>query len=291
MSRNLYREVTDRILTELRNGALPWVKPWSSIAPSAAIPQNALTQRPYSGMNVVLLWGLTNIYPTARFLTYKQALQCGGSVKKGEKGYSIYFFGTATQRDGEGDEDDRKAFRFLRYYTVFNVAQCENLPNAITGGKRVKPRNLDKRDVLADEFTSSIGADVREGHGEAYYAPGKDFVSMPGFLSFSSADSFYSTLFHELGHWTGHEKRLDRVFGKFGSQGYAAEELTAELTAAFLCAEFGFDNGLRHAGYIEHWIKLLTDHDKAFVNAAAQAQKAADFMRSKALQESHKLAA
>jgi len=130
----------------------------------------------------------------------------------------------------------------------------------------------------------STGADIREGHGEAYYLPGRDFISMPAFEAFKSADHFYSTAFHELGHWTGHTSRLARdLRHRFGERAYAAEELVAELCSAFLCAEFSIDGDLRHAGYIENWMALLTADNRAFFTACSKAQAAADFLRGLAI--------
>lgn len=135
-------------------------------------------------------------------------------------------------------------------------------------------------------------ADVRHGEGQAYYRPSADFVMMPAFEAFKSADHYYATMFHELGHWTGHGSRLARdLKNRFGSEAYAAEELVAELTSAFLCAEFGFDGDIRHAGYIQNWIAILKQDDRAFITAASAAQKAADYMRGLALAEATPLAA
>jgi antirestriction protein ArdC len=136
--------------------------------------------------------------------------------------------------------------------------QCEGLPASIVDGKPARVRNPDTRDTIADEFLASIGVDIREGQGEAYYAPGQDFISLPAFGAFRGADHFYNVAFHELAHWTGHKARLDRELkGRLGQAAYAAEELIAELGAAFLAAEFSFDGDVRHAGYIETWIGLL----------------------------------
>jgi antirestriction protein ArdC len=152
-------------------------------------------------------------------------------------------------------------------------------------------RNPDARDVLADEFLQPTGADIREGHGEAFYVPSKDFISLPAFAAFKGADHFYGVAFHELTHWTGAKGRCDRdLKQRFGSNAYAAEELIAELGAAFLSAEFGFDGDVRHAGYIESWINLLRSDKRAFFTAASKAQAAADFLRGLALQE-HRVAA
>ena len=151
----------------------------------------------------------------------------------------------------QGEEAETRLVPMLREYTVFNVDQCENLPDSVRAGKPMRVRNPDTRDALADEFLRSTGADIREGHGEAYYVPSHDFISMPAFEAFKGADHFYNVAFHELTHWTGHKSRLDRdLKNRFGARDYAAEELVAELGAAFLCAEFGFDGDVRNAGYI-----------------------------------------
>ena len=174
----------------------------------------------------------------------------------------------------------------LREYTVFNVDQCDGLTDSVTMGKPMRVRNPDARDDLADQFLRSTGADIREGHGEAYYVPSRDFISMPAFEAFKGADPFYNVAFHELTHWTGHKSRQDRdLKNRFGSRDYAAEELIAELGAAFLCAEFGFDGDVRNAGYIASWIELLKADKRAFFTACSHASKAADYLRGLALAE------
>ncbi len=284
LKRDLYSTVTARILAELEAGSAPWIKPWSATA-GANVPCNAVSNRPYSGCNVVLLWMAASAgYPTPRYLTFKQASEAGGSVRKGEHGFRVYFVKQLQVRDGEAD--DVRLVPMLREYTVFNVAQCEGLSDKVISPQPPKVRNHDDRDKLADEFLASGRADIREGFGEAYYRPSDDYVSLPPFAAFKSADSFYNVAFHELGHWTGHKSRLDRdLRNRFGDRQYAAEELVAELAAAFLCAEFGFDNDLRHAGYIASWIELLKADKRAFFTAASKAQAAADYLRSLALAE------
>jgi antirestriction protein ArdC len=190
-------------------------------------------------------------------------------------------------RDKDADEEAAtRLVPMMREYTVFNVDQCESLPVSVITGKPMRIRNPDTRDDLADEFLRSTGADIREGHGEAYYVPSRDFISMPAFEAFRSADHFYNVAYHELLHWTGHGSRLDRdLKNRFGSRSYAAEELVAELGAAFLCAEFGFDGDLRHAGYLSHWVELLKADKRAFFTACSQASKAADYLRGLALAE------
>lgn len=286
MKRDLYFEVTTRIVAELERGAAPWIRPWSTTA-GANTPCNAVSGRPYSGCNVILLWLARNRgWATPRFLTFKQAIEAGGYVRKGERGTTVYFVKQLQVRDDDGDDADTRLVSMMRAYTVFNVSQCENLPEIIKAGKPMRVRNPDTRDVLADQFLCSTGADIREGHGEAYYAPGHDFVSLPAFAAFKNADHFYAVAFHELGHWTGHKSRLDRnLKNRFGTRDYAAEELVAELGAAFLCAEFGFDNDLRHAGYIRTWIELLKADKRAFFTACSKASQAADYLRGLALAE------
>ena len=247
---------------------------------------NAVSNRPYSGCNVILLWlARGKGWPTPRFLTFKQAAEAGGSVRKGEHGTRVYFV-KQLRIAGEGEEDAERLVPMMREYTVFNVAQCEGLPAAIVNGKPQRVRNPDTRDDLADAFLAATNAVIREGQGEAYYAPGADFISMPSFAAFKGADHFYNVGFHELTHWTGHKSRLARdLSGRFGKAQYAAEELIAELGAAFLAAEFGFDGDVRHAGYIATWITLLRSDKRAVFTAASKAQAAADYLRGLALAE------
>jgi antirestriction protein ArdC len=287
MNRDLYATVSARIVAELERGAAPWIKPWSA-TPGANTPANAVSNRPYSGCNVVLLWMAQAAgYRAPRFLTFKQALELGGNVRKGEHGTKVYFVKQLQVHDkGADDETATRLVPMLREYTVFNVEQCENLPDSVSTGKPMRVRNPDARDGLADDFLRSTGADVREGHGEACYIPSRDFISMPAFAGFKNADSFYNVAFHELTHWSGHKSRLDRdLKNRFGSKSYAAEELVAELGAAFLCAEFSFDGDVRNAGYIGNWIELLKADKRAFFTACSQASKAADYLRGLALAE------
>jgi antirestriction protein ArdC len=224
---------------------------------------------------------------TPRFLTFKQALELGGNVRKGEHGTKVYFVKQLQVRDqGVDDSTSTRLIPLMREYTVFNVDQCDNLPDRVVARKPMRVRNPDTRDGLADDFLQSTGADIREGHGEAMYVPSRDFISMPAFAAFRSADSFYNVVLHELVHWCGHKSRLDRdLKNRFGSQSYAAEELVAELGAALLCAEFGFDGDVRNAGYIASWIDLLRTDKRAFFTACSQASKAADYLRGLALAE------
>jgi antirestriction protein ArdC len=182
MKRDLYEEVSARIVAELERGAAPWLKPWSATA-GMNTACNAATNRPYSGCNVVLLWmARASGYRVSRYLTYKQALELGGHVRKGERGTKVYFVKQLQVRDkGADDESATRVIPMLREYTVFNVDQCENLPARVMTLGDIKPGNRDQRDATADEFLLCSGANIREGSGEAYYWPSDDFISLPRF--------------------------------------------------------------------------------------------------------------
>ena len=176
MKRDLYAKVSARIIAELETGAAPWIRPWSA-TPGANTPCNAVTNRPYSGCNVILLWMARRAgYRAPRFLTFKQALELGGHVRKGERGTKVYFVKQLeVKEDGDGKSQTRLV-PMMREYTVFNVDQCDGLPDIVTAGKPMRVRNPDACDDLADQFLRATGADVLEGHGEAYYVPSRDFI-------------------------------------------------------------------------------------------------------------------
>lgn len=285
-SRDLHQEITDKIVAELEAGSAPWVKPWRSTAGQNAA-MNIVSRRPYSGINVLITWAAcqANGWRSPHFLSYDQAKDAGGNVRAGEKATHLVFFKQLSVKDRENPDKD-KLIPLMRGFTVFNVEQCDGLPEKFTNPEPLKPRNSDQRDDLIEEFVVTTKAVIKEGHGEAYYAPGADYISMPRFESFNSGDHFNATRFHELAHWTGHKSRLDRDFlNRFGSEKYAAEELVAELSSAFLCAEFDIDGDLRHAGYLANWLKLLKSDPKAIFTASAAAQRAVNFLRGLALQE------
>ena len=277
MARNLNAEITNRILEQLKAGTVPWRKPWSEQA-SGAMPRNAMSGRAYSGVNVILLWATAQerSYSSPRWLTFKQALEAGGNVRKGEKGTTVIFVSTFERQNKETGKLEN--IPFLKSFSVFNVCQCENLPDNLSPPVHII--NQDRREELADEFMTATGADIRHGEGRAYFRPSGDFINLPHFETFTAAGTYYATAFHELTHWTGAEARLDRkIHNRFGDAGYSAEELVAELGSAFLCAEFGFDNEGQDAAYIAHWITFLTDHEGAIVAAASAASKATEYLR------------
>jgi antirestriction protein ArdC len=286
---NPHIEVTLRILTELKAGVVPWRQPWSA-TPGRNTPCNGATDRRYNGVNVVLLWQAmrTHNWPTARFVTFKQALELGGHVAKGQHGFRIYFVkDLAFAEEREGDEEPNvRSVRMLKQYVVFNVAQCEGLPAHITGPPAPKLRHHDARDPLIEEFIATTGAKIREDGDKAAFIASIDMIVMPPFTSFDSGGAYYGTLFHELGHWCGHSSRLNRndsFESRFGKDAYVAEELVVELAAAFLCAEFDIDGDPRLPGYLMHYIRLLEGDPKAFFTAASKAQAAVDYLRELAL--------
>lgn len=282
--KDVYADITNRIVAEIERGAMPWLKPWKDgVGASSAntvMPRNAVSNRPYSGVNVLCLWSeaIDKGYPTGRWLTFKQAAALGGHVRKGEKGTPIIFVAklTKTKTDASGN-DETSTFPMLRTYYVFNAAQCENLPESATACAPLPPApELDSRFTA---FVSATNANIKHGGNKACYMPGIDFVAMPNIAAFNSLDSYKATLNHELVHWTGHGARLDRQFGKrFGDSAYAFEELVAEIGAAFLCASLGVTGELRHAGYVANWLKVLKDDKRAIFTAASAASKAAEYL-------------
>lgn len=261
---SLHGEITDRIVRQLEQGTAPWVKPWA-----IPLPYNAATQRRYSGINVLLLWDTP--YQRPAWITYRQAAALGGQVRKGERGSGIVFVSTVTKH--EGDED--AVIPFLRRYWVFNVEQVDGLPANLYA----PPAGSSGR---VDEFLRAIPAEVRHGGIRACYHPKDDYIQLPHSEHFASPADYAATRLHETVHWTGHPRRLNRVFGKrFGDSAYAFEELVAELGSAFLSAGLGLPPELHHAEYLGHWVSILRDHRQAIFTAAAKASAAAAYLSLK----------
>lgn len=287
VSAKIHAEITAAIVAELEQGVAPWVKPWKSGPGGKCMPCNAATNRPYRGVNVLTLWSaaLGCGYPLPRWLTFRQAHELGGHVRKGEKGTPIVLVKQMTvagERDdgtAQAGEDGTRQVTFLRYFWVFNVAQVEGLPPHLYAVAPPEPEG--ERHGRAEGFLNALGADVRHGGDRACYVPSLDCVMLPMYGAFEGPEHYYATSLHEHAHWSGHPSRLARdLSGRFGSRAYAAEELVAELTAAFLCAELGIEGRLRHAEYIGSWLKLLHADTKAVFTAASQASRVADYLRS-----------
>jgi antirestriction protein ArdC len=282
-TKSLYDQVTDRIIAELEEGRLPWVQPWDRAGASTGLPRNAGTGRCYSGINVLILWAeMTGAgYGSQAWLTYKQAEALGGHVRKGEQGvtvcYADRFTPKAESERASADGEEARQIAFLKRFTVFNVDQCEGLPEVLPG--IIAP--LPEREIVphAEALIDATGADFRIGGGRAFYAPEPDFVQVPQPQLYRMPIDFYRTAFHELGHWTGHTSRLGRdQSGRFGDAFYAREELVAEMTSAFVCAELSISPSVRHADYIGSWLEVLREDNRAIFRAASAASKAADFL-------------
>ena len=280
---SLYAEVTQRVIAELEEGQLPWVQPWDASSCECAMPRNATTDRAYSGINILILWAavIRGGHGTQRWLTYRQAQAAGGTVRRGEKGVTVCYadrFTPKAEQDRASDEQrDAKQVAFLKRFTVFNIDQCDGLPEAMTNS----PGLPEARDAmpLAEELIVATGADFRIGGANAYYAPDRDYVQVPPRQAFGEQINWYRTALHELGHWTGHPTRLARdQSGAFGSATYAREELVAELASAFTCASLSIKPTVRHADYIGSWLAVLREDDHAIFRAASAASKAANFL-------------
>jgi antirestriction protein ArdC len=240
---------------------------------------------PYSGINVLSLWASAMVqnFDAPIWMTFRQATELDGHVRKGEKGSLVVYADSITRKetdDKTGDEIERE-IPFLKGYTVFNVDQIDGLP-AVFYAKATPKLDPVARIERADRFFAALGATIGHGGNRAYYSVTNDTIQMPPFVSFQDADSYYATLAHECTHWTGSASRLNRDFGghRFGSEGYAVEELVAELGAAFLCAdlELSLEPREDHASYIATWLDVLAQDNRAVFTAAAHAQRAAEYI-------------
>ncbi|WFP65635.1 MULTISPECIES: zincin-like metallopeptidase domain-containing protein [unclassified Mesorhizobium] len=283
LKRTLYSEITDRIIADLERGSVPWVKPWGRAKAALGLPKNAATGRSYSGINILILWGavIERSYPGQNWLTFRQALSLGGNVRKGEHGTTIVhadrFIPKNEKERAKAEDTEPHAVPFLKRFTVFNVAQCDSLPEHLYSNAEPLP----EREIVpkAEALMRASGADIRIGGDRAFYLPAGDFVQLPPQPAFFEPVNYYRTALHELGHWTGHPTRLARdLSGSFGSKAYAREELVAELTAAFTCSSLGIEPTVRHADYIGSWLTVLREDNRAIFRAASLASKAADFL-------------
>ncbi len=277
---DVYQRVTDQIIEAIERGADAWQMPWHQ---STVIPHNALTGKPYRGVNILSLWAIAtaNNYHSGIWATYAQWQELGAQVRKGEKSACIVFWkfrNSAEETETGEEEDDKKHGPIARGYNVFNADQVDGflLPEVPT----LPPT---ERIESADRFFAKLPADLRHGGNRAYYSPREDFIQLPPFAVFKEAASYYAILGHEYIHWVGAPHRLHRdLKGRFGDHSYAAEELIAELGAAFLCADLGLANEPRpdHAAYVQNWLTVLQQDNRAIFTAASKAQAAADWLHS-----------
>lgn len=281
---DLYRKVTDQILAQLEAGIVPWVKPWrDGVSPApTALPYNLVSKRAYSGINIPLLWLAGERFASHGWLTYKQAAGMGGHVRKGERGTMVVYADRFIPKDKAEDDKARPVF-FLKAFTVFNVAQCEELPEQPVKQAPTMP----EIHTEADQVIRNTGARIILGGDKAFYMPSADSITMPVPEAYApDTINWYRTAFHEIGHWTGAKHRLDRQFGaRFGDHAYAMEELVAEMSAAFTCAALGIVPTVRHADYIGSWIAALKSDKRAVVQAASKASRASDYILACQTQE------
>jgi antirestriction protein ArdC len=281
---DVYEAVTNRVIAAIEEGAGQWQMPWHRSGVSR--PLNALTKKPYRGVNVVALWAAADAcgYVSGFWATYRQWRELEAQVRKGEHA-SLIVFWKELEREVEdeetGERQGKKTF-FARASWVFNADQVDGwAPPA------APERNLVEAVDQAEAFTAAIRADVRHGGDRAYYRRSDDHVQMPererfiGSATSTPTETYYATLLHELTHWTGHESRLDRdLSGRFGNEACAMEELVAELGAAFLCADLSITNTPRpdHAAYIANWLEVLKRDKRAIFTAARKAAQATDYL-------------
>ena len=282
---SLYDDITTKIIAELEAGRVPWVQPWGTAAAKAplAMPKNASTDRQYTGVNVLILWGavIEHGFTGQSWLTFRQALSLGGHVRKGEHGttvvYADRFIPDGEKRRAAETGVDAQAIPFLKRFTVFNTDQCDDLPDEIaTVAPPPLPGMIEPR---VEALIRASGIDFRIGGNRAFYVPSADYVQVPPPAAYVQPIDWHRTALHELGHASGHHSRLNRdLSGAHGSKKYAFEELIAELCAAFSCASLGIVPTVRHADYIGSWLEVLREDNRAIVRAASQASKAADYI-------------
>jgi antirestriction protein ArdC len=291
--RDVYRKVTDQIVTAIENGVGSWRMPWHTSGRFAFSPINVASKKPYRGINTVCLWAAAQSkgYESGDWGTYQQWQDRGAQVRKGEKATLIVFWKFANSgnradgADGADGADDSlptsgSRLLFTKGYSVFNAAQVDGYTPKVDA-ERPMPERIEQ----AEAFFKAIGSDLRHGGNQAFYSPATDYVQMPPFQAFRDGLSYYSVLAHEHTHWTANAARCNRELGKrFGDSAYAAEELIAELGAAFTCAHLGLTTEPRedHAQYIQSWLKVLKADKRAIFTAASKAQQAADWLQQRA---------
>lgn len=286
---DIYQRVTDQIVAAIEAGVDSWHMPWHTSGRFAFSPLNAVSRKAYRGINVLCLWAAAQAkgYASGEWATYKQWQEKGAQVRKGEKATSVVFWKFANSRKESDDDNGAEGelltdsrLLFTRGYAVFNAAQVDGYSPVADPAVDVPARI-----AVADQFFAGVGAKVQNGGNRAYFSPADDYIGMPPFAAFRDGVAYYSTLAHEHTHWTGTRSRCDRQMGKrFGDMAYAAEELVAELGAAFVCAHLGLSTEPRedHAQYLASWLKVLKADKRAIFTAASKAQQATDFLVKRA---------
>ncbi|RYU92677.1 ArdC family protein [Emticicia agri] len=284
---DIYTRITNKILADLEKGELTWRKPWNSAHLSENVQRPLRWNNiPYTGINTVVLWSTAaeKSYDLPHWMTFNQAVDLKASVRKGEKGTQI-IYADQLLKEEEDKHGEKQIIQipFLKSYTVFNAHQIEGLPEHFYTMAEPVPVNTPQRMEGIETFFAQTKADIRKGYKAAYYM-GEDYVDMPPIESFATAQDYYAVLAHEITHWTKHPTRLNRDFSRkvWGDEGYAKEELVAEIGACFLAADLGFEPmpEEKHAAYIQSWLQALQDDKKLIVFAASYAQKATEYLHS-----------
>lgn len=285
--KDLYARITQKIIDDLEKGELTWRKPWSSENLSANVMRPLrCNDVPYTGINTIMLWASAaeRGYSSPYWMTFKQAADMKAHVKKGEKGSPVVYADVIEKEEinTEGKTELQK-IPFLKQYTVFNACQVEGLPDAFYNTPKPAEPNPEQRIAELEQFFANTKAKIVTGTEAAYYLIA-DRIEMPPFECFNNAAAYYATLSHELTHWTRHPTRLNRDFNrkKWGDEGYAKEELVAELGSCFLAADLGIAPipQEQHAAYIQSWLKALKDDKRFIFQAASFAQKAVEYTQS-----------
>lgn len=282
---DVYTRITDRIVADLEQGVRTWMKPWNAGNTAGRIMRPLRHNGvPYSGINILMLWAEATMqgFASPTWMTFRQASELDAHVRKGERGSLVVYANSITRNetDEHGEESERE-IHYMKGYTVFNVEQIEGLPELYYTKPEVTTTPVE-RIAHAESFFAGTKADIRYRGVRAYYSTEHDYIQLPVIEAFRNRESFYATLAHESAHWTKHPSRLNRDLGRkqWGDEGYAREELVAEIASAFLCADLGITPEVRddHACYIAEWLQVLKNDKRAVFAAASQAQKAVDFL-------------
>lgn len=271
---NIYQEITDRIIMQMKNGIIPWRKPWA-VTGQAAISR--ATGKPYSLLNQMLLG------KAGEYVTFNECHKAGGYVRKGEKSHMVVFWKWVDKEDEETGEI--KQIPYLRYYNVFHIDQCEGISAKHTANLPENPASADETaESIIAEYIKREGVTLENSEGDAaYYRPSTDSITLPLMKQFAETAEYYSTAFHEMVHSTGHMKRLARLDGTahFGSEEYSKEELIAEIGAATLTNHCGLetpDSFTNSAAYIQNWLQALKNDNRLIVSASGKAEKAVNLI-------------
>lgn len=279
VTKDIYTRVTETVINMMEKVEDKWEKPWITVGHNIMMPKNAVTNKDYNGVNVVMLWASAEMagYTDGRWASFKQWQEKGAQVRKGEKGTPIVFYKELDRKKDEGDEEKPDKFLMAKMSFVFNAAQVDGfkapeLPVIKSPAQRIE---------AVERFIQNTRAVVEYGGDRAFYRPSDDIIRLPEITRFKTTEGFQSTVLHELTHWTGAKKRLDReIVNKFGTKEYAREELVAEIGSAFLCAKLEITKHPRkdHAQYLKSWLEVLKEDNKAIFTASSQAQKAVNYL-------------